>query len=178
MDKKILDGIKIGFGIILSLSLFFGIVFAIGFHTVNEILGGTFNGNFVFNGNISHNGTYIPEGFSETNGVVHTTLMQVTASHGTATSICTNLNSKICEQREYLEAQLGWFDDSDSLAEDHLFWNGNTAWNIAIGGSSGSCSRGATVEAGWHTGNSYVLVDITTEADRCTRTLPYYCCKY
>lgn len=49
--SKILDGGKFGFGIILAISLF-GVVFASGFHTANQIVDGTFNGNFTFNGSI------------------------------------------------------------------------------------------------------------------------------
>lgn len=53
MDKDILKGLKIGFGIIISLSLFLGIIFAVGFHNASEIVGGMFQGNFTFNGTIN-----------------------------------------------------------------------------------------------------------------------------
>lgn len=48
MDKEIIKGLKISFGIILGLSLFFTIVFAIGFHSANEITSGSFIGTFDF----------------------------------------------------------------------------------------------------------------------------------
>ncbi len=50
MDKDILKGLKIGFGFFLSLGILFGLVFAVGFHSANEILGGVFTGNFTVNG--------------------------------------------------------------------------------------------------------------------------------
>lgn len=53
---KVLDGIKFGFGFILVISFIFGIVFAIGFHSAEEILGGTFSGNFIFEDNVTFNG--------------------------------------------------------------------------------------------------------------------------
>ncbi len=56
MDKDILKGLKISFGIILGLSVFLGLVYAVGFHSANEILGGTFNGNYTFNGTLDLNG--------------------------------------------------------------------------------------------------------------------------
>lgn len=56
MDGEILNGIKFGFGIIISLSLFFGIVFAVGIHTTSEILPGVFQGDYTFNGNLSVSG--------------------------------------------------------------------------------------------------------------------------
>lgn len=55
--SKIVEGMKFGFGIFISLLLsigLLGIVYAVGFHSASEILPGTFPlGNFTFNGNIS-----------------------------------------------------------------------------------------------------------------------------
>lgn len=56
MDKEILKGFKFSLGIIFGLSLFFGIVFAVGFHSANEILGGTFTGNLISQDNVTFNG--------------------------------------------------------------------------------------------------------------------------
>lgn len=50
--SKVLDGFKMGFGIFLFFALVFGIVFAVGFHSADEILGGTFLGDYVFQGNV------------------------------------------------------------------------------------------------------------------------------
>lgn len=50
MDKDILKGLKISLGFILGLSFFFGIAFAVGFHSANQIIGGVFQGNFTVNG--------------------------------------------------------------------------------------------------------------------------------
>ncbi len=61
MDKDILKGLKISLGIILGLSFFFGLVFAVGFHSANEILPGIFEGNYIFNGNLTVNGTTIKQ---------------------------------------------------------------------------------------------------------------------
>ncbi len=43
-DKDILKGIKFSLGIILGFSILFGVVYAVGFHTANEIISGTFLG--------------------------------------------------------------------------------------------------------------------------------------
>lgn len=56
MDKDFLKGLKISFGFIFGLSLFLGIVFAVGFHSADEILAGVFQGNYTFNGSINING--------------------------------------------------------------------------------------------------------------------------
>lgn len=56
MDKDYIKGLKIGAGFITILGILFGIVFAVGFHTAEEILGGTFSGNFVFDDNVTFNG--------------------------------------------------------------------------------------------------------------------------
>lgn len=53
MDKDILSGIKFSFGIFLFFSVFFGLVWASGFHTANEILDGTFLGNYTFTGEVN-----------------------------------------------------------------------------------------------------------------------------
>lgn len=55
MDKDIFKGIKIGFGFILFTSIFFGLAFAVGFHTPNEILSGVFLGNYTFSGSVDVN---------------------------------------------------------------------------------------------------------------------------
>lgn len=129
-------------------------------------------------GDLEIGGDVIPNGFTKTNGVVHTTNQQGPAVHHVAANNCASMGARICEQRDYSRASLGWTDNSDYFAEDHLFWNGSTAWNVAMGCSGVSCSVGATVEAGGHSGNSYVFVDTTPCNDRCDRDLPYYCCKY
>lgn len=56
MDKDILKGIKFGFGIILSFSFLFGIVYAVGFHNANEIVSGIFSGDYEFNGTVNFTG--------------------------------------------------------------------------------------------------------------------------
>lgn len=53
MSKEIFNGVKFGVGIIISLSIFLGIVYAVGFHNANEILPGIFTGDYTFNGTIS-----------------------------------------------------------------------------------------------------------------------------
>jgi hypothetical protein len=53
MDKHILNGLKFGFGIFLSLGILFGIVFAVGFHTASEVLPGIFQGDYTFNGSLN-----------------------------------------------------------------------------------------------------------------------------
>lgn len=52
MLKDLFKGINIGLGILLVFGLVFGIVYAVGFHSANEILGGTFIGNYIFNGSV------------------------------------------------------------------------------------------------------------------------------
>lgn len=72
MDKDLLKGFKIGFGflgVVFGVSLLlFGFVYAVGFHTANEILGGTFSGNYSFmDGNVGI-GTNNPQSALDVNG--------------------------------------------------------------------------------------------------------------
>lgn len=61
MNKSFLKGVFLTLGI-LSL---FGIVFAVGLHTANEITSGTFSGNYNFNGNVDFtNATIVGNGSS------------------------------------------------------------------------------------------------------------------
>lgn len=53
---KIIDGIKFALGIFIFFGILFGMVFAVGFHSANEILDGTFLGNYTFTGNVKYNG--------------------------------------------------------------------------------------------------------------------------
>lgn len=53
MNKDILEGINFGIGFIFTLIVFFGIVYAVGFHSANEIIGGVFQGNFTVNGTLN-----------------------------------------------------------------------------------------------------------------------------
>lgn len=50
--ENFLKGVQIGFGIFFSLSLLLGIIYAVGFHSANEIIGGVFQGDYIFNGSI------------------------------------------------------------------------------------------------------------------------------
>ena len=52
MNKDFLKGINIALGILLVFSII-GIVSAVGFHYANEILPGTFSGNFIFDGDVN-----------------------------------------------------------------------------------------------------------------------------
>lgn len=53
MDKDFVKGIKIAFGFLFTIFSIFGLVYAVGFHTANEVLGGTFLGNYSFSGNVN-----------------------------------------------------------------------------------------------------------------------------
>lgn len=55
--KNIQKGIEIGLGFILVLVVFFGMIYAAGFHNPREILEGTFIGNYSFQGKVDVNGT-------------------------------------------------------------------------------------------------------------------------
>lgn len=57
--NKFLDGIKLGFGFIFILSVFLGIVYAVGFHSANEVLSGVFQGNYTFSGSVNFTNTDI-----------------------------------------------------------------------------------------------------------------------
>lgn len=48
MLNKIKEGFFIGLGIFLFFGVLFGLVYAVGFHTADEVIGGTFNGNYSF----------------------------------------------------------------------------------------------------------------------------------
>lgn len=52
MNKDFQKGINQGLGFLFVISLVFGFVYAVGFHTANEILGGTFIGDYIFNGTV------------------------------------------------------------------------------------------------------------------------------
>ncbi len=52
MDKDIQKGIKIAIGFFFTLTILFGIVFAVGFHSASEIVAGVFQGDYTFNGSI------------------------------------------------------------------------------------------------------------------------------
>lgn len=52
MLERIKEGFFFGIGLFLFIGVVFGIVFAVGFHTPDEILPGTFNGDYVFNGTL------------------------------------------------------------------------------------------------------------------------------
>lgn len=56
MDKYILNGLKFSLGILIGLSVFFGLVFAVGFHSANEIVSGVFQGNYTITGNLNVTG--------------------------------------------------------------------------------------------------------------------------
>lgn len=70
MDKDILKGFKIAFGFTLFLAMLFGVVYAVGFHTADEILSGTFLGNYSFNGNVGI-GTSSSSSALDVNGTVN-----------------------------------------------------------------------------------------------------------
>lgn len=57
MINNFLKGIQIGLGFIFIIGLLFGIVFAVGFHSADEILGGIFLGDYKFTGEVVYNGT-------------------------------------------------------------------------------------------------------------------------
>lgn len=61
MVNEIIKGFKFAFGFFLFLGVLFGIVYAIGFHSADEILGGTFLGNYVFSGNVEINNLVLNE---------------------------------------------------------------------------------------------------------------------
>lgn len=50
--NKFIDGIKLGLGFIFVIGLLFGTIYAIGFHSAEEILPGIFSGNYIFDGKI------------------------------------------------------------------------------------------------------------------------------
>jgi len=77
MNEDILKGLRIGLGIFISISLLFGLVFAVGFHSPSEILAGAFIGNYSFSDNVGI-GTSSPQTELEVNGRIFTT------SHGTS----------------------------------------------------------------------------------------------
>lgn len=53
MNKHYLNGLKHSLGFIIGLSIFFGIIYAAGFHSANEVLGGVFQGNFSIIGSMN-----------------------------------------------------------------------------------------------------------------------------
>ena len=52
MIKDLLKGFYFGIGLFLFIGILFGIVWASGWHTADEIFGGTFLGNYKFTGNL------------------------------------------------------------------------------------------------------------------------------
>jgi hypothetical protein len=52
IDRDIKKGFKFGLGFFLFFGILFGLAWASGFHTANEILGGTFLGDYKFSGKV------------------------------------------------------------------------------------------------------------------------------
>ena len=52
MNKDFLRGINFSLGILFIFGILFGLVWAVGFHNADEILGGTFNGDYKFTGSL------------------------------------------------------------------------------------------------------------------------------
>lgn len=52
MDKDFVKGLKQGLGFLTVILVFLGVVYAVGFHNANEIIGGVFQGNYTFEGSI------------------------------------------------------------------------------------------------------------------------------
>ncbi len=99
MDKDFIKGVKIGVGflttIILTFFLLFGLVYAVGFHTANEILEGTFNGNYSFiNGNVGI-GTPTPTQKLEINGSINISSGALFFSDGTNQTTSSSETGKI-----------------------------------------------------------------------------------
>lgn len=51
--NKFVEGIKFGLGIIFSFAILVGLIYAVGFHTPNEIVSGLFLGNYSFSGQLN-----------------------------------------------------------------------------------------------------------------------------
>ena len=58
MSNKFLDGIKLGLGFIFVIGIIFGLAWAVGFHNANEILSGTFVGDFIFQDDVVVKGDF------------------------------------------------------------------------------------------------------------------------
>ena len=71
----------------------------------------------------------VPEGFTDTNGVVHTATEQAALTHAGAMAKCAAMGARICVAAEYKQAGLGTLKETDYFADDHLWWNGNASYN-------------------------------------------------
>lgn len=145
MDKDILKGLKIGFGIILSLSIFFGIIYAVGFHSAGEVLSGIFIGNYTFQGEVNFtNNTYgiltsdmIIE-FNSTSCPISWTLYEVLA-----TQIAQNEGTPI-----------GDMTQNGGLASA---FDGTTSAGYASSAREDPGTGGSNIGKNWGSGNEYYV---------------------
>lgn len=59
MRNNFFDGIKFGFGFLFVLGILSGLVYATGFHTANEVIDGSFLGDYSFLGNVNFTGATV-----------------------------------------------------------------------------------------------------------------------
>lgn len=143
--NKFLDGMKIGFGIIFSFILFFGVVYAAGFHNANEIIAGTFSGNYIFNSSPSNIVTTFTS--NQTSSYLK---ISPTGALGSPFRIGVNTN---------------FFSIEDQYGNNH-FTILNTSGNIGIGTTNPSVQFEITCPAGFtniKAGNNQLGCMQTTE---------------
>lgn len=120
--SKILDGIKFGFGFILVLGFIFTLVLASGWHTADEILEGTFSGNFIFEDNVTFNGNVT--GISSGDGVPVGGIITFTDSCPVGYTLIGDLNSiEINPTQVYVSSTYSGYDKSALIDDDiGVFW--------------------------------------------------------
>lgn len=123
MDKDYLKGIKFGLGVFTIIGVLLGVVFAVGFHTADEILGGTFLGNYTYTGNVNFTGnTY---GAGKIVQVVTKEVTDATFSHSSNTWVnVTGLSLNITLSKPTNKVQViidSWWGGSSTAGHYALF---------------------------------------------------------
>lgn len=130
MIKNILKGIQISIGFFIGCFILFGIVYAVGFHTADEVLPGIFQGNYTFNGTLFFSdGTNLTSAPTSSNSQKWSNLT-IYDTEGT-------YNFVVPENVEYVKAEV-W--GSGALT-------GNTDGCGSYGGINGDSSNFSTIIA-------------------------------
>lgn len=131
MIKNILKGFQFGLGFILALVLLFGVIYAVGFHSAAEILGGTFQGEYIFNGSVNITGDLKSVGGIK---VGSATICDST-TNGTIRYNSTEKSLEVCNGNTWLIAAKNYRESCKDIYDNNESFGNGTYW-IKPSGSS------------------------------------------